>query len=73
MINLTKKQIIWLTNKGGRTIDDVCSDENGLYVLMQNADGYENIKVYIPNDNNMELRHYDSKYKHYQYVEVTGT
>lgn len=66
-MKLTKKQSLWLTNKGGRTVDDVLSDRRGLYVLMHDEDGILNIKVYIPDDKEMRIAQHDTDHP---YVEM---
>lgn len=46
-IRLTQKQVHWLDSRGGRNINDVKEDKNGLYAVF--SDGYNKEKrVYIP-------------------------
>ena len=33
-MRLSDTQLIWLSQRGGRTEADVCGDDGGLYVLM---------------------------------------
>lgn len=45
---LTYKQICWLDSRGGRTAEDVLKDKYGLYVVMNDRDGFPTLKVYLP-------------------------
>lgn len=46
---LSEKQIRWLDSRGGRNINDVQEDEEGLFVYMGSGNGPD-VKVYIPED-----------------------
>ncbi len=65
---ITKKQSVWLTNHGGRTINDVKRGKLGLYVLMRNEDG-KDTKVYIPADHELVLKSFNHNRK-FEYVEL---
>ena len=67
MVELTRKQYLWLTCHGDRDDDDVLEDEKGRYVLMFSY--FEgDVKVYIPADKRLRIKSSFNGYQ--QFVEL---
>lgn len=60
---ITYLEKAWLNSRGGRTEDDVKTDERGQYVLMTTGKQGVNMKVYIPSGPEISAK-LNSKYQH---------
>jgi len=60
---ITYLEKAWLNSRGGRTEDDVLTDENGKYVLMSSGKKSVDMKVYIPTGSEISAK-LNSKFKH---------
>jgi len=59
---ITYLEKAWLNSRGGRTEDDVKTDERGQYVLMTTGKQGVNMKVYIPSGPEISAK-LNSKFK----------
>lgn len=49
-MNLTAQQEEWLDRQGGRTIEDVHVDKEGMFVYMYNGYSNKDERIYLPLD-----------------------